>query len=187
MTVIKKTTDSHTASNNNNTTGIYSTSLFSQQLVRGHFSLNQVNQNQFDPSDVCLSSLHIQQSHFVMSPERLPPNPSSTQFNRMDNSKREFSSLHHENSSLTNMSLKILLWGTTMVSMSKMMTDCCMWHHFKMQWIMIRQTLVPVNYSLSVKSSCQMLIRMLADDHIAATMKTLCFFFCWLFIKYVFW
>lgn len=81
---------------------MYITSLFSQKLVWGRFSLNLVNQNQFDPSDVCLSSLHIQQSHFVMSPERLPPLPSSVQFNRMDNSKRQFSSLYHEDSSLTN-------------------------------------------------------------------------------------
>ena len=62
-------------------------SLSSWSEVR--FSLNQVNQNQFDPSDVCLSSLHVQLSHFVMSLERLPPLPSSVQFSRMEPGETE--------------------------------------------------------------------------------------------------
>lgn len=87
MKVTKKTKDTHRSSKNHNKTGMYSTSLFPEQLVC--FSLNQFNQNQFDPSDVCLSSFHIQLSHFVVSPERLSPLPPSAQFNRMDTSEIE--------------------------------------------------------------------------------------------------
>lgn len=82
---------------------MYDLSLISQQLVRGCFLFKPSQPESIDPSDVCLSSLHIQQSHLVMSPEKLPPLCSPVQFNRMDTSKREYSSLLYEDSSLTNM------------------------------------------------------------------------------------